>query len=162
MDLIRGYDRVRKLSPEELKYLYVYLAYPEKFWKIANRYYNSHKAWLSGRNIEKTGKSRCTGGRKGAVFTDALSLYRIDSLRYNQVSKKLFKATVGDRRIHEDKISDHITAYSNGHAAWRMWEEKYGRDRTLLLSRIRRKMQKRKKRRMMQMSRRRRLRKMKL
>ena len=30
MDLIRGYDRVRKLSPEELKYLYVYLAYPEK------------------------------------------------------------------------------------------------------------------------------------
>lgn len=29
MDLIRGYDRVRKLSPEELKYLYVYLAYPE-------------------------------------------------------------------------------------------------------------------------------------
>jgi hypothetical protein len=36
------------------------------------------------------------------------------------VSKKLFKATVGDRRIHEDKISDHITAYSNGHAAWRI------------------------------------------
>ena len=56
MDLIRGYDRVRKLSPEELKYLYVYLAYPEKFWKIANRYYNSHKAWLSGRNIEKLEK----------------------------------------------------------------------------------------------------------
>ena len=56
MDLSREYDRVRKLSPEELKYLYVYLAYPEKFWKIANRYYNSHKAWLSGRNIEKLEK----------------------------------------------------------------------------------------------------------
>ena len=56
MDLIRNYDRVKKLSPEELKYLYVYLAYPEKFWKIANRYYNSHKAWLSGRNIEKLEK----------------------------------------------------------------------------------------------------------
>ena len=40
----------------KLKYLYVYLAYPEKFWKIANRYYNSHKAWLSGRNIEKLEK----------------------------------------------------------------------------------------------------------
>ncbi len=71
MDLIRGYDRVRKLSPEELKYLYVYLAYPEKFWKIANRYYNSHKAWLSGRNIEKLEKS-LHRRRKGAVFTDAL------------------------------------------------------------------------------------------
>ena len=40
----------------------------------------------------KTGKSRCTGGRKGAVFTDALSLYRIDSLRYNQVSKKIVQS----------------------------------------------------------------------
>ena len=56
MELIRGYDRVRKLSPEELKYLYVYLAYPEKFWKIANRYYNSLKEWLSGRNIENLEK----------------------------------------------------------------------------------------------------------
>ena len=53
MDLIRGYDRVRKLSPEELKYLYVYLAYPEKFWKIANRYYCSRKVWDSGQNYEK-------------------------------------------------------------------------------------------------------------
>lgn len=53
MDLIKAYDQIRKLSPQELRYLYLYLAYPEKFWKIANRYYNSHKAWLSGRNIEK-------------------------------------------------------------------------------------------------------------
>lgn len=56
MDLIRAYDNVRRLSEQELRYLYLYLAYPEKFWKIANRYYNSHKAWLSGRNIEKIEK----------------------------------------------------------------------------------------------------------
>lgn len=56
MDMIRAYDGIRKLSPQELRYLYLYLAYPEKFWKIANRYYNSHKAWLSGRNIEKLEK----------------------------------------------------------------------------------------------------------
>ena len=53
MDLIRGYDRVRKLSPEELKYLYVYLAYPEKFWKITNSYYHSGKAWIPAKNVEK-------------------------------------------------------------------------------------------------------------
>ena len=85
-------NRVRKLSPEELKYLYVYLAYPEKFWKIANRYYNSHKAWLSGRNIEKLEKVVAQEDARGAVFTDALSLYRIDSLRYNQVSKKIVQS----------------------------------------------------------------------
>lgn len=56
IDLIRAYDGERRLSSQELRYLYLYLAYPEKFWKIANHYYNSHKAWLSGRNIEKLEK----------------------------------------------------------------------------------------------------------
>lgn len=56
MDFIRAYDRVRKLSEKELRYLYLYMAYPEKFWKIANHYYNAHKAWISGRNIEKLEK----------------------------------------------------------------------------------------------------------
>ncbi len=56
MDFIRAYDKVHRISPQELKYLYFYLAYPEKFWKIANHYYNAHKAWLSGRSIEKLEK----------------------------------------------------------------------------------------------------------
>ena len=34
---------VRRLTAVELNYLYLYMAYPEKFWKIANRYYNTHK-----------------------------------------------------------------------------------------------------------------------
>ena len=55
-DFIGTYDKVRRLSAQELRYLYYYLAYPEKFWKIANHYYNAHKAWLSGRNIEKLEK----------------------------------------------------------------------------------------------------------
>lgn len=59
IDLIRAYDEVRKLSVQELKYLYLYMAYPEKFWKIANHYYNAHKAWVSGRNIEKLEKFIC-------------------------------------------------------------------------------------------------------
>lgn len=56
IDFIRAYDKVRKLSAQELRYLYLYMAYPEKFWKIANHYYNAHKAWISGRNIEKLEK----------------------------------------------------------------------------------------------------------
>ncbi len=56
MDFIRAYDRVRRLSAEELRYLYLYMAYPEKFWKIANHYYNARKVWISGRNIEKLEK----------------------------------------------------------------------------------------------------------
>ena len=56
IDLIRAYDRERKLSGTELRCLYLYMAYPEKFWKVANHYYNAHKAWVSGRNIEKLDK----------------------------------------------------------------------------------------------------------
>ncbi len=33
--------------------LYYRFAYPEKFWKIVNFYYNSGKAWIPGRNREK-------------------------------------------------------------------------------------------------------------
>lgn len=56
MELIQSYDKVRKLTEKERRYLYLSMAYPEKFWKIANHYYNTHKAWLSGRNIEKLEK----------------------------------------------------------------------------------------------------------
>lgn len=56
MELLESYQQIRLLSEEELRYLYLALAYPEKFWKVANHYYNSHKAWLSGRSIEKLDK----------------------------------------------------------------------------------------------------------
>lgn len=56
IELIRAYDRTRKLTFGELRCLYLYMAFPEKFWKIANHYYNAHKAWISGRNIEKLDK----------------------------------------------------------------------------------------------------------
>jgi CotS family spore coat protein len=54
--LIQSYESVRPISREELRQLYILLLFPEKFWKIANHYYNSHKAWLSGRDIEKLDK----------------------------------------------------------------------------------------------------------
>ncbi len=56
MDIITAYDKVRKLLPGECRQLYFRLAYPQKYWKIANHYYNSKKAWISGRDIEKLGK----------------------------------------------------------------------------------------------------------
>ena len=43
-------------TAEQIAGSILYMADPEKFWKIANRYYNTHKAWVSGRNIEKLEK----------------------------------------------------------------------------------------------------------
>ena len=54
--MLDEYDKVKPVSDIDLELLGVLFSFPEKFWKIANRYYNSHKAWLSGRNIEKLEK----------------------------------------------------------------------------------------------------------
>jgi len=51
--IIDAYDRIRPLSREELRILYILLLYPEKFWKITNYYYNSKKSWISVRNTQK-------------------------------------------------------------------------------------------------------------
>lgn len=51
--LLSAYDAERTITEKDYKQLYYRLAYPEKFWKIANFYYNSGKAWIPGRNTEK-------------------------------------------------------------------------------------------------------------
>ena len=53
LNLIREYSRVHPLSRQDLRGLYYRLAYPEKFWKIANHYYRTRKVWDSGQNYEK-------------------------------------------------------------------------------------------------------------
>lgn len=54
--LLTGYNGVRPLTEGDYRQLYLRFAYPEKFWKIVNFYYNSGKAWIPGRNMEKLEK----------------------------------------------------------------------------------------------------------
>ncbi|MGN1181117.1 MAG: CotS family spore coat protein, partial [Suilimivivens sp.] len=52
-DLLNAYEKENGLEKEDYTQLYYRLAYPEKFWKIVNFYYNSGKAWIPGKNLEK-------------------------------------------------------------------------------------------------------------
>lgn len=52
-ELLSAYEELKPLSALSKIDLYYRLAYPEKFWKVANFYYNSGKAWIPGRNLEK-------------------------------------------------------------------------------------------------------------
>lgn len=54
--LIQEYDNVAPLKEREYHHLYALLLFPERFWKISNHYMNSHKAWVSQRDIEKLEK----------------------------------------------------------------------------------------------------------
>lgn len=55
-ELLRTYNEERKLQKEDILQLKYRFYYPEKFWKIANFYYNSPKAWISCKNGEKLEK----------------------------------------------------------------------------------------------------------
>lgn len=51
--MLEAYQSNRSFSPMELRQLYYRLAYPDKFWKIVNFYYNSKKSWIPDKNMEK-------------------------------------------------------------------------------------------------------------
>ncbi len=53
MRMLEYYAQVRPIPPKERQLLYVKMLYPEKFRKLANYYYGSNKAWISGRFLEK-------------------------------------------------------------------------------------------------------------
>jgi len=54
--LLKTYSAIRPLPARSFVALYYRLAYPEKFWKIVNFYYNSGKAWIPEKNLEKLQK----------------------------------------------------------------------------------------------------------
>lgn len=51
--MLETYENIRPLSSAEKKNLFLRLSYPEKFWKLANQYYNMNKAWIPNKNIGK-------------------------------------------------------------------------------------------------------------
>lgn len=51
--ILNAYGAFKPLSADDMEYMALRLAYPEKFWKIANSYYHSNKAWIPVKNLEK-------------------------------------------------------------------------------------------------------------
>ena len=51
--MLNAYSAVKPLSDMEIEYIKIRLIYPEKFWKVANAYYGSNKAWVRAKNVEK-------------------------------------------------------------------------------------------------------------
>ncbi len=53
IDVLREYEKQRRLDKRERELLYIMLLYPEKFWKVSNHYYNSRKSWINKIDIVK-------------------------------------------------------------------------------------------------------------
>lgn len=74
MDLISAYDKVRRLDRWELQQLGVRMVYPEKFWKVANHYFNSKKSWANNRDSEKLNKI-CAQEKERTEFLKILTYF---------------------------------------------------------------------------------------
>lgn len=52
-EIFQSYEEWIPLQEDDYRYIYILFSYPEKFWKIANGYYNTNKAFLSPKYLEK-------------------------------------------------------------------------------------------------------------
>ncbi|MEE1314805.1 MAG: MarR family transcriptional regulator [Faecalimonas sp.] len=51
--MLEQYHRILPISDAALQYLAVCIAYPEKYWKLANSYNRSSKVWIPAKTVEK-------------------------------------------------------------------------------------------------------------
>lgn len=74
--MIENYNRIQPLSKEELQYIAVCIAYPEKFWKAANSYYRSSKAWIPAKSLEKL-ELAIKQTEEKQIFLDTVFSFRV-------------------------------------------------------------------------------------
>lgn len=70
-ELLDVYRKENPLSAHDCIQLYYRFAYPEKFWKIVNFYYNTGKAWIPEKNMEKLTKV-IEGEKNKQEFLDSI------------------------------------------------------------------------------------------
>ena len=77
--IIEEYDRILPLTEEDYRYIYILYSYPEKFWKVSNRYMNSRKCWISPANLEKLSKLITDEQEKQKFLSDFCNHYGFTS-----------------------------------------------------------------------------------
>lgn len=71
-EMLEAYDRIRPIPEEERTFLKVLLSYPEKFWKVANQYYNNRKTWIPEKNMQKLLQTKEQAERKNKCIEEVL------------------------------------------------------------------------------------------
>ena len=72
MRMLDRYSEIRPVSGEERRLLAIQMLYPEKFRKLANRYYGSNKAWVSKRFTDKLEMINRQQEQRNAFIKNAL------------------------------------------------------------------------------------------
>lgn len=72
-NMLNVYSAICPLTEEETEYMKIRFLYPEKFWKIANSYYHSNKAWISVKNVQKLEIAICQTKEKERFMESVFS-----------------------------------------------------------------------------------------
>ncbi|MGN0396072.1 MAG: hypothetical protein ACI4EF_11980 [Coprococcus sp.] len=78
--IISEYEKVAPLGREGYEFIYMMYCYPEKFWKISNRYMNSKKSWISPANMEKLMKVIEDEQEKIKILKEFSQYYRVHNV----------------------------------------------------------------------------------
>lgn len=60
--IVQAYSRLRPFYPEEPELLCLLLAFPQKLWRVVNKYYNSKRAWCEKSCLAKLDEIRAEQG----------------------------------------------------------------------------------------------------
>lgn len=73
-ELLEEYQKYCSLSKNQWNLLGILLAYPEKYWKIVNHYYNNKKCWTANKNVQKLDAIREQEWQKNLFLQKVFSL----------------------------------------------------------------------------------------
>jgi len=111
--MLNAYSAIHPLTEGEMEYLKIRLIYPEKFWKTANSYYCTNKAWISVKNIIKDGDFKIADNN--LLKTHFLNV----ALKHNMETRK-FRPIKIEQRAHIDGFVSVIDAMT---VRQKYWEE---------------------------------------
>ena len=79
-DILSAYSQMMHLSQEDYEFIYLMYSFPEKFWKISNRYMNTRKSYISPVLVEKLQKVIEDNQEKLKILSEISDAYGLHKL----------------------------------------------------------------------------------
>ncbi len=79
-DILSAYNQMMHLSREDYEFIYLMYSFPEKFWKISNRYMNTRKSYISPVLVEKLQKVIEDDQEKLKILSEISDTYGLHKL----------------------------------------------------------------------------------
>ena len=79
-DILSAYNQMMHLCREDYEFIYLMYSFPEKFWKISNRYMNTRKSYISPVLVEKLQKVIEDDQEKLKILSEISDTYGLHKL----------------------------------------------------------------------------------